>query len=79
MWRVGEGVGLLDRILKRPALDEEEEVIVSLVKKGATRQKDLLERSGMNPVKFNKVMRSLEERGIAKREPNGRENTVRLL
>ena len=72
-------MGLLDRILKRPALDEEEEVIVSLVKKGVTRQKDLLERSGMNPVKFNKVMRSLEEKEIAKREPHGRENTVRLL
>ncbi|MFC2175158.1 hypothetical protein ACFLQ2_04840 [archaeon] len=71
-------MGLLD-FLKRTELDEDEETLVALLKNGITKQKELLAASGMNPVKFNKVMRSLEEREIAKREPHGRENTVKLL
>ena len=76
---VCEGVGILEQILGKPKLGEDEEKIVSLLKQGKTKQKELLAASGMNPVKFNKVMRSLEEKGVAKREPRGRENTVKLL
>ena len=72
-------VGLLDKILRRPELTGDEEEVVALVRSGKSRQKDVLAASGMNPVKFNKVMRSLEEKGVAKRVPRGRENTVELL
>jgi len=72
-------VGLLDRILGRPELTGDEEKVVALVRSGKKRQKDVLAASGMNPVKFNRVMRSLEEKGVARRVPRGRENTVELL
>ena len=71
-------MGLLQRIL-RPKLDEEEEQIVQLLRKGPMKQTKLREELGVNPVKFNKLMRSLEEKKIAKREPKGRENVVKLL
>ena len=64
---------------KRSELSDDELAIVTLVKGGVTRQRDLLEKSGMNAVRLNKVLRSLEEKKVAKREPRGRENVVRLL
>ena len=60
-------------------MPEEGEEIVTLLRKGPMKQKELREALDMNPVKFNKVIRSLEEQGVAKREPRGRENIVRLL
>lgn len=71
-------MGLLNRLLRRE-LDDDERAVVALVSGGITRQRELLDKSGMNPVKLNKVLRSLEEKKVAKREPRGRENVVRLL
>ncbi len=67
------------RILGYGKLESDEEKAVGLLRHGPMRQKELIQQLGMNPVKFNKLIRSLEEKGIAKREPHGRENVVRLV
>lgn len=70
---------MIKRILGYRGLSDEESAVVKLLMGGPMRQKELMQELGMNPVKFNKVMRSLEGQKIAKREPKGRENMVRLL
>lgn len=72
-------VGFVQRFFQKPDLTDDENLLVKLMEEGITRQKQLLEASGMNPVKFNRVFRGLEEKKIAVREPRGRENNVRLL
>lgn len=72
-------VGLIRAIFGYRGLDAEEKKIVGLLRGGSMKQKELIKRMGINPVKFNKLMRSLEEQKIVKREPHGRENMVRLV
>jgi len=72
-------VGLIRRIFGYRGLDDEEKKVVGILRMGPIRQKELIKQLGVNPVRFNKLMRSLEEQKIAKREPKGRENVVRLL
>ena len=72
-------MGLIEKIFGYSGLDDDEKKVVELIKKGPMPQKELIKLMGVNPVRFNKIIRSLEERKIAKREPRGRENIVRLI
>ena len=72
-------MGIIRQIFGYRGLDDGEKRVVDILRRGPIRQKELIKQLGVNPVKFNKLMRSLEEQKIAKREPKGRENVVRLL
>jgi DNA-binding MarR family transcriptional regulator len=69
-------MGILSRLFNKPVLTEDETLVFSLLSKKPTKQKKVLDTSKMNPVTFNKVLRSLEEKELVKRIPRGRENLV---
>ena len=59
-------------------LGQEERRVIELLTPGALKQKVLAKALGLNPVRLNKLLRTMEEAGTIKREPRGRENVVRL-
>ncbi len=81
------GVILLFRRLRKkeltyPALIEQEQVLVNILKKKkgqAVWQKQLQLESGFSKVKVSRIIRSLEGRGVIKKEPGGNTNKIYLV
>ncbi len=84
---VGVGIMLSLKKVKKneiayPALIEHEKAIVDILKKAKGHvlwQKQIQLRSGLSKVKVSRILRSLEERGVIKKEPWGNTNKVHLI
>ena len=64
-----------------PALIQQEEIIVKILKNNPEHimwQKQLQIQSGYNKVKLSRILRSLESRGVIKKEPWGNTNKISL-
>jgi uncharacterized membrane protein len=65
-----------------PALVEHERVVVELLKNSEGNilwQKQIQHKTGFSKVKVSRVIRSLEERGVIKKEPWGNTNKIHLV
>ncbi len=65
-----------------PALVDHEKVVVDILKKADGNvlwQKQIQHKSGFKKVKLSRVLRSLEERGVVKKEPVGNTNKIQLI
>jgi uncharacterized membrane protein len=83
---VASGVGITLLLLRRKGkavlldtLSDDEQLLVSLLRKGIIRQKELCKETGFSKSKMSKIIRRLEEKKVVKKEPFFKTNKVRLL
>jgi len=78
---VGYVIRKRKKTITYPALIEHEKVIVELLKKehGVLWQKQIQIQSKFSKVKVSRVLRSLEQRGVIKKEPWGNTNKIHLV
>ncbi|MFQ5800333.1 MAG: helix-turn-helix transcriptional regulator [Candidatus Hydrothermarchaeales archaeon] len=65
-----------------PALVEHERIVVNLLKEAEDNvlwQKQIQHKTGFSKVKVSRIIRSLEERGVIKKEPWGNTNKIHLI